>query len=89
MSNHHILDHVPIISKDTFTTKQAENVKPLHLEDVNQIIITSTINMTVRTSVEVITPFITVSLLLFYYTECPPTCSLEFCLLNRFNICSM
>ena len=89
MSYRHILDHVAIISKDTFTIRQADNVKPLHLEAVNQIIITSTINMTVRTSVEVIAAFITVSLLSFYYTECPPTCSFEFCILNRFNICSM
>ena len=67
MSNHHILDHVLIISKDIFTIRQADNVKPLNLGAAMQTIITSTIIMTVKTSAEVITVFITVSLLYSFF----------------------
>ena len=40
-------------SRDTFTIKQASNVKDLHMEDVIQIKIISTINMIVKMNVEV------------------------------------
>ena len=32
---------------------------------------------------------LTDSIIIIIYTECPPSCSFEFCILNRFNICSM